>query len=614
MANNSPYTAYLTRRQIYRALFSNYSNTDERLVFQSWNGQDQRTMSEDIRVMEADLLMELSEDRGIEYNEVSTWKYQFLGVGRAQLGALAVTAANIGERGPTDAQRAKWWTILSGVKALLDVLATSAAATMDNPPSFQIDTLTDAETGDETGAVVSISAEVERPTLLVETQDILNRFRSVVYAPNSQESDIRQRYFDAAFASTPTRSRTIQMNNIYINNKAEFTSLRRWSATRPQPDLFTFNNPDDNYTKQAQFVGTRLIVRLCALHNALFGSQIHPFNTNITKQKIGLKAAQYMLANCQAGLQVLLADMEAWIAGESDRADALDEAQEEVIASNLEETGFSVGYMDTNKINIIANNESYKEYFSTTFNQDLITAVPLIHNLYLTTKYFPEIQDVFLGPKNTALDLLMYTIAGDDILPIEPNLSRPASQAAIAAANGMSPEDYGLNTGKFILKMLIQTPISILKGLVELIDPHVMITKLIKTGSAHGFQTAAKVLNEPAKIINERLQNELELESDLTGRNLMTLILCLADYGFEQGDAGIAAALAGENIDLPGNFFPDVSMKGIDFTGTVSGMLMIPPTPLGLLYLLLELVKSEIDGITINVDNAAAENAEENEC
>jgi len=613
MANNSPYTAYLTRRQIYRALFSNYSKTEEKLIFQPWDGQDQRTSSPEILEMEVDLLLELSEDRGIDYNEVSTWKYQFLGTN--QIAAqMYVAGANIGERGPTDPQRAKWWDILSGVKALLDLLATSAAATMDNPPSFQVETLTDAETGDETGAVVSVSAAVERPTLLVETQNILNRFRSVVYAPNSQETYIRQRYFDAAFASTPSRSRTIQVDNIYINNKAEFTSLRRFGATRPQPDLFTFNNPADNYTKQAQFVGTRLIVRLCALHNALFGSNLLPFSTNINLQVVGLLAAEKMLANCQAGLQILLTDIQASIENASEQADALREAQEEVIASNLEETGFSVGYMDTNKINIIANNESYKEYFSTTFNQDLITAVPLIHNLYLTTKYFPEIQDVFLGPKNTALDLLMYTIAGDDILPIEPNLSRPASQAAIAAANGMSPEDFGLNTGKFILKMLIQTPISILKGLVELIDPHVMITKLIKTGSAHGFQTAAKVLNEPAKIINERLQNELELESDLTGRNLMTLILCLADYGFEQGDAGIAAALTGENIDLPGNFFPDVSMKGIDFTGTVSGMLMIPPTPLGLLYLLLELVKSEIDGITINVDNAAAENAEENEC
>jgi len=613
MANNSPYNAYLSRTQIYRALFSNYSKTEEKLIFQPRDGQDQRTVSPEILEMEIDLLLELSEDRGIDYNEVSTWKYQFLGTN--QIAAqMYVAGANIGERGPTDPQRTAWWDILSGVKALLDLLATSAAATMDNPPSFQVETLTDAETGDETGAVASVSAGVERPTLLVETQNILNRFRSVVYAPNSQETDIRRRYFDAAYASTPARSRAIQMNNIYINNRTEFISLRRWGATRPQPDLFTFNNPDDNYTKQAQFVGTRLIVRLVALHNALFGSNLLPFSLNIKIQVVGLLAAEKMLANCQAGLQILLTDIQASIENASEQADAVQEAQEEVIASNLEETGFSVGYMDTNKINIIANNESYREYFSTTFNQDLITAVPMIHNLYLTTKYFPEVENVFLGPKNTALDLLMYTITGDDEFPTEPDLSRPASAAAIANANGMSPDDFGLNAGKFILKMLIQTPISILKGLVELIDPHVMITKLIKTGSAHGFQKASKILDEPAKVINDRLKEELELESNLSGKNLMTLILCLADYGFEQGDAAISQILTDGNVDLPGNFFPDVSMKGIDFAGTVSGMLMIPPSPLGLLYLLLELVKSEIDGITVNVDDAAAENAEDNEC
>ena len=41
---------------------------------------------------------------------------------------------------------------------------------------------------------------------------------------------------------------------------------------------------------------------------------------------------------------------------------------------------------------------------------------------------------------------------------------------------------------------------------------------------------------------------------------------------------------------------------------------MVPPSPLGLVYLLLELVKSAIDDITVNVDDAAAENAEENAC
>ena len=268
--------------------------------------------------------------------------------------------------------------------------------------------------------------------------------------------------------------------------------------------------------------------------------------------------------------------------------------------------------MTPGTINIIANKESYKEYFSTTFNQDLITAVPLIHNLYLTTKYFPQIEDAFLGPKNTALDLLQSTIAGDDEFPTEPDLSRPASAAAIANVNGVSPEQFGLNAGKFVLKMLIEAPIQILKGLVELIDPHVLVTKLIKTGSAHGFLKAAKILDVPADTINDRLKEELELESNLTGKNLMTLILCLADFAFEQGDQALDDLLGG--VDLPGNFFPDISMKGIDFTGTVSGMMMIPPTPLGLIYLLLELVKSEIDGITLNVDNAAAENAEDNQC
>jgi hypothetical protein len=531
-----------------------------------------------------------------------------LGVSLSDRPSLQIAAANIGERGPTDAQRIGWYGVLHDVKNLLDALHFGVARTNWNPPLVEI--VVDDE--------LLTAAEEETPTvgqtLYVRTQDILNRFRSVEYASNDQESDIRRRYFDAAFASTPALSRVIPMTtNIYISTLNNFTALRRWGATRPKPGLFTFNNSADEYTNQAKFVGTRLIVRLCALHNALYGSKIKPFNTNITKVKVSRRTARKMVANCQAGLAILEADITEYLTAESERADALDAAQEEVIQEAIVETGFSTGRLDDTQIDIIANNEKYKEYFSTTFNQDLITAVPLIHNLYLTTKYFPEVEDIFLGPKNTALDLLRTTITGDEEFPTEPDLSRPASEAAIANANGMSPEEFGHNAGKFILKMLINAPIQILKGLVELIDPHVLVTKLIKVGSATGFQKAAKVLDEPAKAINERLQKDLELESNLTGKNLMTLILCLADYGFEQGDNAIAAAL-GDDVNLPGNFFPDISMKGIDFTGTVSGMLMIPPTPLGLIYLLLELVKSEIDGITLNVDGAAAENAEDNQC
>ena len=76
-------------------------------------------------------------------------------------------------------------------------------------------------------------------------------------------------------------------------------------------------------TKQAQFVGTRLIVRLVALHNALFGSNLLPFSLNIKIQVVGLLAAEKMLANCQAGLQILLTDIQASIENASEQADAV---------------------------------------------------------------------------------------------------------------------------------------------------------------------------------------------------------------------------------------------------------------------------------------------------
>jgi len=618
---NDDHISYLTRSQIYRALFrvqTGITPQDPSLVFKDFDPESEPQYDEDFMDR---LEEEFGGADGLEATVGDAAGESLLGLGayyqRRHLGVTlrtdsnAARTANIGEPGLADPQRIAWYDVLHNVKALLNRLHNGVTRTNFNPPLVEI------ETDEELLTVEEIETPTVTQTLYVRTQDILNRFRSVVYAGNDQESNIRRRYFDAAFASTPARSRVIPVNNTYVSTLSTFKALRRWGATRPQPDLFTFNDPADNYTNQAKFAGTRLIVRLCALHNALYGSEIKPFNTNITKVKVSLSTAKKMVANCQAGLAILEADITEYITTESERADALDTAQEEVIEEAIVETGFSIGRLDSAQIDIISNNEKYKEYFSTTFNQDLITAVPLIHNLYLTTKYFPQVEDVFLGPKNTTLDLLRTTILGDEEFPTEPDLSRPAAEAAIANANGMSPEEFGLNAGKFVLKMLINAPIQILKGLVELIDPHVLVTKLIKVGSATGFQKAAKTLDPAAETINKRLKDDLELESNLTGKNLMTLILCLADYGFEQGDAGLQAGLQsvlGEDFNPPGNFFPDVSMKGIDFTGTVTGMLMIPPTPLGLIYLLLELVKSEIDGITLNVDDAAAENAEDNQC
>jgi len=87
------------------------------------------------------------------------------------------------------------------------------------------------------------------------------------------------------------------------------------------------------------------------------------------------------------------------------------------------------------------------------------------------------------------------------------------------------------------------------------------------------------------------------------------LILCAVDAAMKQIPEAPPPA-----PPIPENFFPRVSIDGIDFTGTVSGMLMMPPSPLGLIYLLLELLKNDVTNLTENVSNANTESANEVEC
>lgn len=448
-------------------------------------------------------------------------------------------------------------------------------------------------------------------------QDELQRFRSTVYAPNSVGAGDRQLYFNMAYANTIAKARYLgPLTPVAMQTRAYFLNLERKIATRPLPKAFTLNDAADTYENRVKWVGTRFIVRLYAMHNALYGSNLLPFiyGSAVVKVTSNPTVVQYIIANIQAALEVIAIDQQTWLNDEPARDALRSSVQENLTADKLEDTGFTVQQLTSNDIASMSQNEAYKELFSTTFNQGLLTAVPMVQNLYLTTRYFPDLDEVFLGPKREVINLLIQTINGDTGFPDEPDLSRPASAAAIANANGMSPEDFGLNAGKFILKMLIQTPISILKGLTELIDPHVAITKVIKIATSQGFAAGAEALEEAAVGLNKALEEaEIVEEGTTTGKDLMTLILCLVDASFEGIDSGIASAWPA-GMPIPGNFLPDVSMKGVDFTGTVSGMLMVPPSPLGLVYLLLELVKSAIDGIDVNVDGAAATNAEENAC
>ena len=139
---------------------------------------------------------------------------------------------------------------------------------------------------------------------------------------------------------------------------------------------------------------------------------------------------------------------------------------------------------------------------------------------------------------------------------------------------------------------------------------------MIKTGSMIAFSQGARILDTgAAEPINELIKEEFpDLGIKVTGEGLMGLIVCMMEAGFTAGDMGLKAAInesqglpADAEPPLPINFFPTATLKGgIDFTGTVSGMVMAPPLPLGLLYLLLELIKNALNQ-TENLDTPPRE-------
>tara|TARA_A100001515_G_scaffold90703_1_gene72274 strand:+ start:2585 stop:4378 length:1794 start_codon:yes stop_codon:yes gene_type:complete len=403
--------------------------------------------------------------------------------------------------------------------------------------------------------------------------------------------------------------------NTSVDKLQDFTD-----ATRPLGTWFILNDEGVLDEWQTYKVWSRLV----ALHTSLYG---HIVGSNIarTPMKIAhrpfigdvpgpigtpLDAAK-LFKNVIAGVDYLWDTRDQ----QADWAAEYNTAQQNEI---LEEVGFEIGTLPSSvKQDLLLANSEFKRFFSNSFNNELTAVIPLIYNFYLTSEYFAGVGDAFQTPKDRALDIIISTIANDNNFDATPNLSRPAANSAVSSATGQD-QQAGFNSSArdFILKMIIKTPIDILKGLVELVDPHVAISKVIKTGSGFAFNQAIGALDQVIQTsnLNEEIANATEnvIQPNLNGEDLLTLLLCIVDYGIKQGME--EAAEGPPPLSIPENFFPRVSVDGIDFTGTVSGMLMMPPSPLGLIYLLLELLKSDVTNQTENVSNANTESADAVEC
>jgi hypothetical protein len=95
--------------------------------------------------------------------------------------------------------------------------------------------------------------------------------------------------------------------------------------------------------------------------------------------------------------------------------------------------------------------------------------------------------------------------------------------------------------------------------------------------------------------------------------NMILALFCFMNYYMQNPPSPLPAPPGlPDPPPPPPNFFPEISEDGIDLTGKGMGMLMIPPTPFGLIYFLLSLIKfdnTSQPNININVTGDGVQNA-----
>ena len=245
---------------------------------------------------------------------------------------------------------------------------------------------------------------------------------------------------------------------------------------------------------------------------------------------------------------------------------------------------------------LIKQSPQYQIFKNQVFNQDAIILGPILHNFYLTELFFSDITDAFRGTKRAIINFMNMTDASTrPPLPDTPNNNFQNT----LANNGQ--QDMGSLAREIFLKFLRETPIQILKGLVELIDPHIAISKIIKDVTGQAFIAVSQAIQtglDAAAPSDPEAPNPL---AGITGDDILALMFCIYDTTNEVTSETLGTGATGEDSPLASNaeaeplFGPRITLDGVDFKGTVAGMFMAPPSPLGILYLLIELLKIKID-------------------
>ena len=250
----------------------------------------------------------------------------------------------------------------------------------------------------------------------------------------------------------------------------------------------------------------------------------------------------------------------------------------------------------------IKDSQKFQTFFTKVFDKQQIFTSVLMNSFWLTeNKFSGDIGRAFTDTVDAAATVFATAVCQPDY----GTTPDPGPTGIIFIQRNMNTSARGFSAHGYILKALRETPIKIVKGLAEILDPHVAIWKIVRDITGQVFKqlidavdTAFASLPPPLDIL------------DLDAEALFDLMFCGLNRGMHGlqteaeaqfpdplGDA-IRQALTDSNCWEPGTgalggppgLFPKIDRKGVDFTGTLPGLIFPPPGPFGILYLLLNLI------------------------
>jgi len=225
----------------------------------------------------------------------------------------------------------------------------------------------------------------------------------------------------------------------------------------------------------------------------------------------------------------------------------------------------------------------YQELFNGVYDTDALLQYMFMVGLRSSNMLSDKFTIMFNDTKQSVRTILRAALAGDNYAHRDPesssssNISLAAAMDLGAAAALLPFMDMG---SSFVQKMLLETPIRILKGLAEMIDPHVVIGKMIRDISGQVIDQVEQYANLGKSIAQTTAA--MSGAPPLEGRDAANADKTIREWIQEATDETFA--------DLPPVIRPKIGeASGIDLIGTFPYFLAIPPGPLGIAYILLSL-------------------------